>query len=209
MHTSAEIRWFWPSTLPEGLFDWFCHPSPEAHAPGGGQCKTHCYLRDNTQAELGMKYRPGKPEVEVKGLVERTWARLNAEPFAGPVELWSKWTSQRLHLQEQPLIALEKRRWLRLFTTSASTVVELALNADEGLQNPCSVWPTRGCTIELTELRLDGTLVGWTLGLEAFGTLAELPHQLHSLAQHLAAHHPPAFGDAIQGSYPVWLQQFA
>jgi hypothetical protein len=71
------------------------------------------YLRDASQIELGLKRRGSKKGVEVKGLVAVTCGGLAVGPFAGPVELWAKWTSEPLELNSASTLTTEKRRCAR------------------------------------------------------------------------------------------------
>ena len=57
-------------------------------------------------------------------------------PFAGPIEIWSKWTSEPLELNS--VVTVEKIRWLRKFDTSTLSPVEIALNDEE---KPIDAWP--------------------------------------------------------------------
>ena len=118
MQVSAEIRWFWRSAPPTGLEDWFCKAESHGCPAGGGKAREDAYLRDLSQPELGLKRRGGKKGVEVKGLVAVLWSGLVVAPFAGPIEIWSKWTSETLELNS--VIIVEKLRWLRKFDTSSS-----------------------------------------------------------------------------------------
>src|SRR5262245_5499282 len=117
MQVSAEIRWFWPAE-PIDLVRWFHNPEVHSCQPGGGKLREDAYLRDSSQAELGIKRRGLKRGVEIKGLVEVIPAALNAGPFVGPIELWAKWASETLGLSSHPTILTKKQRWLRKFDTT-------------------------------------------------------------------------------------------
>src|SRR5947207_3561754 len=115
MQVSAEIRWFWKDVLPPKLEEWFRNAKEKTCAAGGGEPRVDEYLYDLNQIELGLKRRGGKSGVEVKGLVTAASGRLNANPFAGPIDLWTKWTSEALDLKSDLTVAIEKIRWLRKF----------------------------------------------------------------------------------------------
>src|SRR5262249_49154880 len=118
MQVSAEIRWFWKNALPPLIEDWFRRRDKEGCPADGGRLRLDEYLRDQTQAELGVKRRAGKKGVEVKGLVDREVQKLNAAPFTGPVEIWAKWTSEALEVDSGTAVKTIKRRWLRKFSTA-------------------------------------------------------------------------------------------
>src|SRR5258708_2279005 len=101
MQVSAEIRWFWPDPGPADLKDWFLSCELHGCAPGGGaEVRTDKYLRPEAPAELGLKFRGKKPGIEIKGLISRDVMPLSSTPFEGPIEIWTKWSSQSLVLKD-------------------------------------------------------------------------------------------------------------
>ena len=98
---------------------------------GGGGKRTDKYLVDADQLELGIKQREGKPGYEVKGLVTVVWGTLSREPLAGRIELWTKWTSKPLVIDEKALVPITKIRWLRKFDTKGVDPAEVPLNEKE------------------------------------------------------------------------------
>ncbi len=203
MLITAEIRWFWPSE-PNDLAAWFHDATSHGTTVGGGSIRTDMYLRDAGQVELGLKHRGGKPGVEIKGLVAVSWAGLTVPPFAGPIDLWTKWTSEPLALAPDRVVAIEKQRWLRTFDTSGWRPEEITLDANETPVDGRPL-PTLGCNVELTRIRL-GDEVWWTLGLEAYGTLHTVEHQLRAVAATLATRDPPPRLAGQCVSYPAWLR---
>ena len=131
MQVSAEIRWFWKNILPPKLKEWFCNAKDNTCAAGGGKPRVDEYLYDRSQIELGLKRRGGKPGVEVKGLVTGKWGSLIASPFVGPIELWTKWTSEVLELNSGWTVPTEKIRWLRKFDTAKQLPEEIPLDSKE------------------------------------------------------------------------------
>jgi hypothetical protein len=209
MPVSAEIRWFWPTSPPPRLQDWFCDPASHPCAAGGGLTRSDEYLRDPQQAELGLKCRGGKKGVEVKALVAARASDVAAPPFAGPIELWTKWTSERLDLPDGSTLTTQKRRWLRKFATTSTAPQEIALNEKEQPREEDQPLPPRGCNVELTEVSLPHGDVWWTLGFEAFGSIRTVEDDLRAVATELAARRPPEFGNGLLLSYPAWLKQIA
>lgn len=207
MQVSAEIRWFWPNLPPAGLRAWFCEAGADWCAAGGGNKRIDEYLSDPGQAELGIKRRGGKSGVEIKGLVSVVRDGLAQPPFAGSVEIWTKWTSERLDLGTLATIGTTKRRWLRKFDSAVTPAREVALYAAEKpLEGRL---PDEGCNVELTEVTLPGGPVWWTLGFEAFGSIETVRHSLAAAAERLSERRPPSLERGFLASYPAWLGQYA
>lgn len=201
---SAESRWFWSQSTPDGLGDWFCRKDPHDFPAGGGKDRRDDYLRDPNQSELGIKRRGGKPGIEVKGLVSRV-SGLSTEPFMGPVELWTKWTSGTVELDPASTIVTQKRRWVRKFDTSDGSPREIQVDEDEGIREPL---PDRGCNVEFTKLTMPNGKLWWTLGFEAFGTLNDVESSLRNVVAAMAMRDPPGLGRALPFSYPAFLKHF-
>src|SRR5262245_13266412 len=207
MVVSAEARWFWRGRPPDDLERWFVQ---RPIAPGDGTSRLDEYLIDSRQQELGIKRRgalgepPDADAIEVKGLVE-TRAPL-PEPLSAKVQIWTKWRSPALRIDGLPAIRVRKTRRLRTFDTAGSTVLELALDANEKLVNRAVLLPEVGCHIELVALEAGEVRALWsTLGFEAFGPLDTVEG---SLVRTVAAM-PPISSTALSGglelSYPAWL----
>lgn len=205
MQVSAESRWFWRQSPPDGWRDWFCQADSHNFPAGGGKQRADNYLRDANQTELGIKLRGGKPGVEVKGLVSRLSGGLLTEPFIGPIELWAKWTSETLELDPASTIVTQKTRWIRKFGASEHPPRELQVDDDEKVREQL---PDRGCNVEFTRLTLPNAELWWTLGFEAFGKLDDLEDSLRNVVVAMALRNPPNLGDAISLSYPVFLKHF-
>jgi hypothetical protein len=205
MLNSAEVRWFWDDLRPLGLEDWF---RSGGFPPGGGELRWDSYLIDPGQIELGIKRRGKKDGVEVKGLVSTAMRPLRSDPPQGTIQMWSKWTSQSLILDEKQTLNIQKTRWLRKFSTDAEVLREIALNADE---MPCSAsekLPLYGCNIELTKiLNTEMKFLGWTLGFEAFGTMSNIEQSLRLVWEHLTTTGFPPIEGSVELSYPAWLSQ--
>jgi hypothetical protein len=201
---SAEIRWFWAALPPAGLEAWFRNADAHGCAAGGGVQRTDRYLKDGTQHELGVKLRGGGKGVEVKGLVVEEFGRIALGPFAGPLQLWGKWSSTALSVPSDATVATDKRRWQRAFDTGrGAKEIPLARGA-----RPFGAheFPQRGCNVELTSVTLPGGSVWWTLGFEAFGPLDSLERSVRATAKLLAARRPPPLAHGTRASYPAWLR---
>lgn len=208
MQVSAEIRWFWPDDPPPGLYDWFVNGSGDICAAGGGKPgRRDEYLRDEKQVELGIKRRGGSGSggIEVKGLVAARLGEVEVDPFIGPIELWTKWSSKLLQLEPSSTITVVKQRWLRKLSTVGSSPSEIALTSDEKPKDEQSL-PARGCNVELTRVEVSGQDGRWwTLGFEAFGDVTTVGGDLCSVATFLSRRQPPRLEGGFLASYPVWL----
>jgi hypothetical protein len=162
------------------------------------------YLADHNQVELGVRRRGGK--LEVKGLVTATFGNLASSPFVGPIELWTKWTSEVLELGSALTVSIEKTRWLRKFDTATPSPEEIPLDSKE---NPLRArpLPALGCNVELTRIMLRDKSIWWTLGFESFGTIQTVGRDLTAVALTLAARRPPEVATGLLASYPVWLKE--
>lgn len=207
MQLSAEIRWFWPENPPAGLQDWFLKANEGGFQAGGGERERRDdYLRDAQQVELGIKRRgDGKSKgIEVKGLVVECLGDLAEGPFVGALELWCKWNSEPLKLEESQTITIVKRRWLRKFAAAGSAPREIQVDAEEQPINKERL--PRGCNVELTHIQVEeGGGQWWTLGFESFGTIATVEADLRAAAAALNERNPPRLEGGLVASYPVWL----
>jgi hypothetical protein len=196
---------FWTSPV-AGLEDWFRQPAAHGCPAGGGAVRIDEYLRAPGQVELGIKRRGKKKGIEVKGLVHVDWSGVQAAPFLGPIEIWTKWSSEHLDLGSAATVVTQKRRWLRKFDTAGGAVTELPLDADE---KPLSDRPLPGfgCNVELTHVKLAGGEEGWTLGFESFGSLTTVSNDLRAAASLLAGRRPPPLPAGSLLGYPAWLSQ--
>ncbi|MGZ8222097.1 MAG: hypothetical protein ACXWT0_10655 [Methylobacter sp.] len=207
MQLSAEVRWFWPNEPPSGLQAWFCHADSQWCAAGGGEARVDEYLCDPYQRELGLKRRGGKSGVEIKGLVAVTWGGLLISPFTGPIEIWAKWTSERLELQSNSTVSTTKLRYLRKFDTTFAFPEEIPLGTDERPLDKQRQLPNIGCNVELTQVTFANGKIWWTLGFEAFGTIRTIENDLRAVATILASRQPPILHGGLQASYPAWLKK--
>jgi hypothetical protein len=201
MLLSAEVRWFWQGPQPD-LQRWFAEPLPH---PGGGEERIDTYLVDSSQTELGVKNRGARPGLEFKSLVtERATRQLGR--LTASTQIWTKVSSIVLSLAGLPTIATRKRRWLRKYDTSNSTIREIVLGRDE---RPTSDdWPDHGCNVEFTEVRLDQRSELWTtLGFEAFGGFESLEAGLALTLQYFNSRPLPDLGPGQAFSYPQWLAE--
>jgi hypothetical protein len=209
MQISAEIRWFWSESAPHGLQDWFCNATP-TYCKAGGGTRPHpdrCLITQG-QSELGLKHRDNQAGVEVKGLVVDSLGELTAFPFAGQIEMWTKWLCKSLDLNSHSTIPTSKLRWLRKFKTEKDILPEeIELDEKEGVLNRGAL-PMRGCNVELTQITLDDNDIWWTFGFESFGTVETVKSDLETVAGILVARKPPSLGNAILSSYPGWLDRY-
>ena len=97
----------------------------------------------------------------MKGLVSSRPTDLSVEPFVGPIEIWSKWTSEALSINPALTIVTRKLRWLRKFDTGHSSPREMKVDENENIQEPL---PQNGCNVELTRLIMPDDEQWFTLG---------------------------------------------
>lgn len=209
MQISAELRWFWKDSLPEGLFDWFCDASGDLCAAGGGGERKDFYLRDPKQPELGIKRRGGEPGVEIKSLFAE-WELPAKHVFAAPIQLWVKQVSSAFVLPDDATIRASKVRRLRKFDLTSGAPIEIPLGRDEMPRDGSQSLPERGCNVELTKVVVEGQ-TWWTLGFESFQSSRDLntiESDAWRAAEVMASRNPPPLGTPLRASYPEWLCLF-
>lgn len=194
---TAEIRLFWFHDKPEEFEDWFKNDPGHPFPAGGPEERNDVYLRDPSQIELGVKTRGEKPGVEVKGLVATLGGTVDFNSLEIPIELWSKWPSQKLGFDTQAGVTLHKTRWLRKFDTAAAQPVEIALDSAYMLE--------KGSTVEWTIVQMPSGEACWTLAFEAFGGLQDVESSLRSVAQMMSDRNPPRALRATAMSYPALI----
>jgi hypothetical protein len=203
MQNSAEIRWFWPSPLLEGVESWF-RSAP--FAPGGGKPRLDVYLVDPAQLELGIKKRGDKGGIEVKGLVGRFSSAFRIGTLVARGDLWTKWNSPALKLDGLMTQNANKIRWLRKFVVTDASVREIQLREDETPLNREERLPEQGCNLELTKVSLIKGGPEWsTIGFESFGDYISVEAVLRRTLEHLAKAALPTFSAGEELSYPAWL----
>jgi hypothetical protein len=203
MQNSAEIRWFWPHPLAWTIESWF---RSGVFPPGGGQPRADIYLLNPRQSEIGIKKRGGKQGIEIKGLVARVHDSFKIGPSEAHGELWTKWTTDSLQLDNSAQVTVYKTRWLRKFEIRDVNVREIQLGKDESPSDPNQKLPDEGCNFEFTEVSLtkDGPKSS-TVGFESFGPYESVEANLRRVLEHLADTNVPQFDEGEELSYPGWL----
>ena len=201
MLLSAELRWFWQGRCPQPVYDWFFK---SGLPPGGGLSRVDKYVPQRGEAEISLKRRGDKPELEVKGLVTTRRAS-ELEPLAPHIEIWCKWSCTIPGLSLTDEVAVTKTRWLRKFDTSKYVRSEIPLDANEKPKVGHSL-PAQGCNVELTEVQMAGHAgVWWTLGFEAFGDLDSVSTNLTLTLMPEKAVLERIVASGAFVSYPAWL----
>jgi hypothetical protein len=225
MMLSGEIRWFWKERPPAGLLEWFIDEYIHGCRPGGGPPgRKDVYLVGNDLGELSIKTRGGTGDeddgrstssgcndVEVKGLVDVDWEALNFTFLTGPLEFWGKWPFPSLDMTRTEKCELHKIRWLRKFDTSGAYPVEIPLGPDEkpvdGSMN--NLLPTRGCNVEMTEIRVSKGEKWFSFCFEAFGDRRTIADDLRAVATELNDRGAfPDFQSGICLNYPRWISTY-
>ena len=181
------------------------------------------YLIGHDRDDLGIKVRGAKGggagdtgapqlrDVEVKGLVMVDWGVMITGPFAGPVEIWSRWSFPRLDLGMTRRCAVSKNRWMRRFDTTGVHPLEIPLGPDEqhleGSRRRCPL--LRGCNVEMTEVELEDGQRWSSLGFEAFGDLTTVTDNPRMVARTLTHRGPvPELNGGRILSYPRWIGRY-
>jgi hypothetical protein len=139
-------------------------------------------------------------------LVSSQPTNLSAEPFIGPIEIWTKWTSEALRIDSALTIVTRKVRWLRKFDTGNGSPREIKVDEYEKIQEPL---PQNGCNVEVTRLAMPDDEQWFTFGFEAFGSLADVENSLQRIAEVMANRQPRRLTGALCLSYPQFLKCFS
>jgi hypothetical protein len=124
----------------------------------------------------------------------------------GPIELWTKWTTEILELEPKLTIPVKKVRWLRKFDTTLSAIAEVPLDSKEKPVGG-TLLPARGCNVELTQIDIPESQIWWSLGFESFGTIQTVAKDLEAAAIMLAKRGTPQLKAGLLASYPSWLRE--
>ena len=192
MGATAEVRWFYPGSVPEEVGAWFRalpgEPTEEA--------RTDRYLRP-TDAALNLKVREGQVEVKRRD-AEGDLVRVH-ENVTGRIERWRKWSfdaAERTSADGAFWMTVAKaRRKIRYRIEPDGQVV--AHLGEERL--------TKGCDLEVARIAIQDDR-WWSLCLEAFGDEAAVHDTLVRTAHHVfGTGHPPRLDAAHSKGYAAWL----
>ena len=205
MQISAEMRWFWSRQVPKRVWSWF-HAGQ--YPPGGGLSRTDTYLLDSSQREFSMKKRGDMPWIEIKGLIDEHPQSVRNRLFLGSVQLWAKWSTKALKLDNLPSVAIHKTRLIRRFSFDTSAIREIALDKEELPINPDEKFSEPCCNVELTKIRLESDRTRWwTFGCEARGGIESVERCLYRTLAHLSASGAPELKADFELSYPAWINR--
>ncbi len=103
------------------------------------------------------------------------------------MQIWAKWISETLTIDQLSRVTVNKTRWLRKYDTSRPHVTEVQLDAAERPVGFESRQLERGCRLELVTIGIDaGNVSWWSVGFEAFGDLGNIEDSLDCVLTHLA-----------------------
>jgi hypothetical protein len=201
MFPSMEVRWFYQGTVPVEVAEWF-HSDTNQAEEQPSRVDYYLYLQEIDG--LGIKLREGRMEVK-RRQCQHGILRFH-ERAAGLVEHWRKWSFE-LSMSEGELphslvpisswLGVQKERQLRKFRVTGD---------DRLVPVPAGEYPERGCSVELSSLRVEGQ-DWWSLCFEAFGDESSLRQTLLLVMEHVLAHEQVPFPLDAKASYgyPRWL----
>lgn len=202
MLDTAEVRWFFQGTVPDGVHTWF-HRPPTLVKLEPLRCDRYLLLTEIDS--LGIKVRENR--MEVKRRLQACPPTALAPQASGQVELWRKWSFElsALALELEPVSNTDA--WIPVCKTRH---IQTHIQGNDrlpqsGLGTAGTTW---GYTFELTEVTL-GSQHWWTLGLEAWGASDQdlLIHSLRAAIERtLSANLPISLSAEASYGYPRWLQ---
>ena len=201
MFPSMEVRWFYQGMVPAEVAEWFRSGTSQ---PEGQSPRVDYYLNLRGTDDLGIKLREGR--LEVKQRQHQHGIQRFCEQAAGLVEHWHKWSFElsrgegELSGSLRPIsswVAVQKERLLRKYRATGD---------DRLVPVPAEEYPERGCSVELSALRVEGQ-DWWSLCFEAFGNEPSLRQTLLLVVEEvLACERMPFQLDAKASyGYPRWL----
>jgi hypothetical protein len=187
MDRTAELRWFFRTSPPQPVIDWF---EKAADPP---ETRTDCYLLLPGTDALGVKVRGGTTRLELK-LRPRPPEELGLPGgVSGQLEEWQRWSLPRPAFTRLfPRLGLPNERWVEV--TKRRRLITVPYRDDAG------------CRVEITTLRAQGQ--EWsTVGFESFGPDVDLVPALEAAADELfgSLHLPGGLGADLSCGYPGWL----
>lgn len=209
MLTTAELRWFYPGTVPAAVKRWFEAEvlGPPLSPPAS---REDLYLAADCP-DLGLKLREERLELKLRRRqlgawqISEAWVPPSGGRVTGEAEQWSKWSCD--DSTEQPLLpeaALAQGPWIPVQKVRSQRKYRIKAG-----QTPLSVSVTavidQGCSLEVTALQLLGAS-WWSLAFEAFGPEAELSDTLRTtVAWVFQSYDGPELQQQASYAYPAWL----
>ena len=199
MWPTAEVRWFSRGVIPEDVLAWFVSDFPylEVQPP-----RVDAYFPLITDDGVGIKLRERR--IEIKQRYGDLGTMALAAGVVGFPELWRKWAFGLVAYGGDPG---EPDGWISVQKTRLVRNYAFLPGLDTPRAVPGTFAPARGCSMELTEVAVNGT-AWWTAGFEATGAESELASTLEIVARHaLASSEKLRLGLDYCYGYPRWLQE--
>ena len=195
---TIEVRWFYPGTLPDDVFDWFDGlGEPLANA----DTRTDIYLQSSSP-DMGIKLRQGNLEVKYR---QAKLGSIALDRLAiNQVEQWSKWICIDDLAGLTPTKVADKPGWLEVNKIRYQRLYQV--NFDDNIQLIPITTPMANSTgIEVTQLQVAGHTY-WTIACEYFGDRIELVSEFLPLVKSLMFGFPGSiYPPSISCGYPEWL----
>jgi len=187
MDRTAELRWFFRTSPPQPVLDWF---DKVADRP---ESRADTYLVLPGTDALGVKIRGGTGALELKVRPRPSQPLGLPGGVTGALEEWQGWSLPRPGISRLfPRLGLPKAHWLDVEKVRRQTTLPYRGDA--------------GCKAELTKLKTGGQ--EWTtVGFESFGPEPDLVPALEAAADALfgSLDLPGNLGADLSCGYPGWL----
>jgi hypothetical protein len=194
--TTAELRWFIHTNIPEDLLDWL--RSMNGHYEEQST-RTDTYLLNRNNKTLGIKFREGR--FEIKSRIMKPETIDVAENVNGELEIWKKWSLSVENLDDQLSSSSE---WINVNKTRYLQKFEISPENNLSKANP-GFFPVLGSNVELTLIDCP-SWKGFTLGVEAFGEPGKITDSLQLTISKLFSSFRWEVLHGIQSmGYPEWL----
>lgn len=182
MLPSAELRWFYPGTVPQDVRQWF-----EGDCPGDWieppETREDVYLFVPGSEFLNLKHRQGR--MELKWRKAELGVLRFGDKWEGRAEQWVKWLCEDPGVDSMlPEDVLERQHWIAIQKTRSRRMYRLDANRQVEPVPP-DRYIECGGGLELTQLTVKGQS-WWSLGFEVFGETRDLSVPLEAIAHAIA-----------------------
>ncbi|MUL35602.1 hypothetical protein [Gloeocapsopsis dulcis] len=208
MLTTAEMRWFNPGKLPEGVLQWFEQDQLGYLAPAEEREDIYLYVPESEF--VGIKLRQGRLEIKWR---KAELGDLQFGKVTGKTEKWAKWLCEDASNESfQPQDVMGKKAWVSLKKmrtqrkyriSPEQTIVAISVN-DSSDCAECSAGGDRTCSVEITQLEINSN-PWWSLAFEA-SIIDESPlANLKCVAEWIFENYPGELQIENSYAYPTWL----
>lgn len=199
MLTTAEMRWFYPGKLTEGVLQWFKQDQLGYLTPAEEREDIYLYVPESEF--VGIKLRQRRLEIKWR---QAELGNLQFGKVTGKSEKWTKWLCEDPSNEcFQPQDAMGKKAWViikkvrmqRKYQISPEQII---------VAIPVNDSSVRTCSVEITQLEMNHNL-WWSLAFEASVNDESPLDNLKCVAEWIFETYPGELQIENSYAYPTWL----